>query len=184
MNAFQRLAFLPVVPLLVSAAPAEHVISMPDAPNFALVIPARTPVKFRAWKDGYAHFDGRFVLTGDFTLSLMEGCDLIDEACLAVDIEPDPAIAARLPRWKNDGDMWITIIGERQMIRSIANPTQRAALLANKIPRLTGRTSIIVNGFSAGVECDSTYYLARFVAFTKPPQLARTKFTGGYGCGA
>ena len=109
-------------------------------------------MKFRGWKDGYAHFDGRIVLTGEYTLSLVEACDLQDDDCLEVDIKPDPAIAARLPRWKNDGDMWVIITGERQMIRSIASPKQRAALLANKIPRLTGKTSIVVDDFSAGVE--------------------------------
>ena len=145
-------------------------------------------MRFRSWhKYGYAQFDGRFVLTGAYALTLTspELCEARRrEDCLVMDIEPDRAIAARLPHLKNGRrDMWITIRNERRLIQSIISSRQRVALLAGKTQSVTGRTSIVVDQFSVAGDCDSVWYSARFLAIARPPKLARGRFSGGFGCG-
>ena len=187
MNVFARLAVLPIAALLISAAPAAQEIPWRGSGSrWVLVVPHGSPVKFRGWHEyGYARFEGRFVLTGEYALTLTDNCERPGtEDCLTLDIEPDPAIAARLPHLKDDSDVWITIRDERRFLRSIAGPQQRAALLAGKIRSVTGRTSIVVDQLWAGGDCEQAWYSARFVAIAKPSKLARTEFTGGFGCGA
>ena len=142
-------------------------------------------MEFRGWHQyGYAEFDGRFVLTGKFALTLTENCERPGtEDCLVLDLEPDPAVAARLPYYRNQSGGWINIREEGRLVRSIASPRQRAALVAGKIQSLTGRTSIVVDQLSTGIDCESASFWARFVAVGKVPKLARTNFNGGFGCG-
>ncbi len=150
------------------------------------MIPSNSPVKFREWHEyGFAQFDGRFVLTGEFALNMTDNCEGAGEDCLALDIKPDLAIASRLPHWKDDaGEIWIGITGEKQLVQTIASPRQRAALVAGKIPHVTGRVSIVVDDFSAGGDCDSHWYTARFVKLAQPPKLALTDASGAVGCWA
>lgn len=184
MPAFSRLAVFLLAVALVGAAPAAQEIPWRGS-NWVLLVPHGSPVKFRGWHEhGYARFDGRFVLTGEYALTLTDNCQRPGtEDCLIVDIEPDPAIVARLPHIKDGGDVWITIRNEGRLLRSIAGPRQRAALLAGKIRSMTGRTSIVVDQFSVGGDCEQVWYSARFVAFATPPKLARAEFGGGFGCG-
>lgn len=191
MNAFRRLAIIPFVTLMLGAAPTHQVIRPPNStnpPNFtdwAIIVPSDSLVKFRAWHEyGYAQFNGRFVLSGEFALRMTENCDGVGEACLVIDVKPDSAIAARLPHWNNQGDMSIGLKDDKQLIQSLSDRPQRAALVTGKIPHLTGRLSIVVDEFSAGGDCESAWYAARFVEIAKPPRLARTGFTGDVGCGA
>jgi hypothetical protein len=184
-----RVATLPLALLLVGAGPPAKVVPDLYDSKLALVIPTGSPVKFRSWKDGYAQFDGQFVLTGNYALSVMDNCDGIGEACIQLDIEPDPPIAARLPYWNNRGKRWgnadwITITEEKRLVKIIANSHQRAALVAGKIRSLTGRTAIVVDDFSTGGGCESVWFAARFVAIAKAPKIARTNFTGAFGCAA
>ena len=182
---FGRIVALVSALLLVGAAPAAQEISWPGS-NWVLEVPHGSPVKFQGWHEhGYARFDGRFVLTGDYALTLTENCERPGtEDCLTIDIEPDPAIAARLPRMKDDGDVWITIRDDGRLLRSIAGPRQRATLLTREGRSVTGRTSIVVDEFSVGGDCEQVWYSARFVALEVAPKLARTDFSGGFGCGA
>lgn len=172
--------------MLISAAPPPQEIASPRS-KWVIAVPPRSLVKFRRWhEDGYAQFDGRFLLTGEYALTLVSDgvCESPRrEDCLTLDVEPDPAIKARLPHLKNGGDMWVTIEDERRLVQSITRPKQRAALVAGKIQSVTGRTSIIVDQFSVGSDCESVWYSARFVALAKPLKPARTEFDGGFGCG-
>jgi len=172
------------VTLLVSAAPAAQEIAWPGT-SWTLIVPVGSPLKFRGWNqdgDGDAKFDGRFVLTGEFALTTTENCER-STLCLQMDIEPDPPIAVRLPHLKNGGQVWITITNEGQLVRSISSPEQRSALLAGKLQSVTGRTSIVVDQFRVGGDCEQVWYSARFVSFAKPPTYAQTEFGGGFGCG-
>jgi len=186
MKAFVRIAALPFAALLVGATPAAQEIPWRGgAADWVIIVPKGSPVKFNDWHEyGYARFDGRFVLTGQYALTLTDNCERPGtEDCLVVDIDPDPEIAARLPRVKNHGDVWITISEDGRFLRSIAGPRERAKLLSGKIRSVTGRTSIVADQFSVGGDCEQVWYSARFVAFAKPPKPARTRFGGGFGCG-
>ena len=172
---------VPMFLMLVSAAPARQTIAHPEYKQHTLTIPAGSPVRFRNWdKYGVAHFDGRFTLTGTFTYGCAFDCgEPPDEAYYQLEIVPDAAIAARLPRWNNQGDVSIVILREKRLVASIAT-RQRTALRVGKIPYLTGRTTIVVDDVQTGFSCDAAYFTARFVAIAAAPQLARTE-QGGVG---
>jgi hypothetical protein len=186
VNALARLSALPFTALLFGATPAAQEIPWRGgASDWIIIVPQGSPVKFNGWHQyGYAQFDGRFVLTGQYALTLTDNCERPGtEDCLVVDIDPDPEIAARLPRVKHSGDVWITIREDGRLRRAIVGPRERAELLSGKIRSATGRTSIVVDRFSVGGDCEQVWYSARFVAFAKPSSPARTRFGGGFGCG-
>jgi hypothetical protein len=45
------------------------------------------------------------------------------------------------------------------------------------------QVAIVVDDYSAGIECDSASYSARYVALAKPVRLASAKVEGDFGCG-
>jgi hypothetical protein len=171
--------------LLIGAAPADQEIPWPNS-SWVIAVPKDSPVRFKGWHEyGYAQFDGRFVLTGEYALTVMELCERPGtEECLVFDVQPDPVIARRLPHLKDGGDAWITVTDEKKrLVETITSPEQRKALLRGKLDSVTGRTSIVVDQFWVGGDCDQVWYSARFVEFAQPRKDARTEFGGGFGCG-
>jgi len=172
---------------LVAAAPAGKPTEIRSGlGDEALVVPAGSPVRFlRFGKDYEGRFSGRFVLTGTF----FYGCEIECEPPLQKDqvfaaIVPDPEIAAVLPHWKlRDNDMRIYLVNGERLASQIVTRQERAALLAGKIDDVRRHVTIIVDDFRAGIDCDSAFYSARFVAIAKPIEIARAKPDGNYGCG-
>jgi hypothetical protein len=98
------------------------------------------------------------------------------------DIIPDPGSA--LPHWKlRNGDMLIYLVDGERLANQIVSRQERAALLAGKVQDIRKHVSILVNDFEAGIECDSPFYSARFIAIAKPVNLASAKTKPNYGCG-
>ena len=186
MTNLARAALLPLVAMIVSAAPAPRVIPLPGVPDEALIIPTDSPVKFHRWdKYGYAEFDGRFVLTGTFTYGNNEADyeGPLKDDDLEFRMVPDPQFAARLPNWKiRHNDMFILIKRGSMLGHSITSSREHAAILAGKIHGVHGRISIVVDNFRTGIECDSANFTARFVAVSKAPRLVQVEFKGDYGC--
>lgn len=175
----------PLMLLLVSAAPAEQVIPLPGGEGESLIIPADSPVQFRHFGTADdAHFSGRFVLAGTYSLE----CDYCDgpstEKDLELSIVPDPQLAARLPHWKvHDNQVKVYMFGERALVRTIGTPEQRAEVVSHKRDDIHGRIAIVVDDFRLAIDCDSSFYSARFVRMAKPLQLAQAQRDGNYGCG-
>jgi len=185
MSPLARIAALPTAALIASAAPAPTVIPHPEIRGEALIVPRDSPVRFRRFdKYGYAHFDGRFVLSGTFTYGCQVDCEgPVKEGDLQLNVVPDPALAARLPHWRVDTtDMMISISRGSRFAKTIGTPRQRASLLAGRTPDLRGRIAIVVDDFSTGIECDSAGFRARFVSVARAPTLARVELNGDYGC--
>ena len=175
--------------LLVGSATPGQVIPHPHAEGEALIIPPDSPVRFRGFdkRSGYGHFKGRFVLTGTFSYGCGSNCadyeGPLEKSDLHIGIVPDPELAARLPNWKiRNNDMMIFINSDEPLAAAIANPEQRAALLAGKISSLQGRIAIVVDNFQAGLECDSATFTARLVAIAEAPRAAPVELSGDYGC--
>ena len=178
------LAFCPA-----QAAPGDKIIPAKDANGHVIFVPHDSPIQFHHFGGKYdpheAHFAGRFVLTGTFTYGCDIECDppLKDED-LILAIEPDRAVAARLPHWGAGccSDMLIYITRERRLIDAITSPKDRARLRSGKITRIEGRISVVVDNFVAGISCDQPVYTARFVSIVRPS--ARKPGSGGFfGCG-
>ena len=188
MTVLTRAAFLPLFFLLVSATVGPTIIPLPGDPDEAVIVPRDSPVKFRGWdKYGYAEFEGRFTLSGTFTYGCWSNCaddnGPVEESDLDVRIVPDPSIGERLPHWRHrKNDMLILITRSRRLAASIASPRQHAALRSGKLEHLRGQTTIVVEQFETGLECDSANFRARFVAIAKAAKLASAGFDGDYGC--
>jgi hypothetical protein len=169
---------------LISATPAGKAREIPWVPGSdeAIVIPAASPVRFKGFnKDHYAVFSGRFVLTGTFVYGCNVDCDPPNPDVEA-DIIPDPGSA--LPHWKlRSGDMLIYLVDGERLANQIVSRQERAALLAGKVKDVRKHVSILVDDFQAGIECDSPFYSARFIAVAKPLKLASAKTEANYGCG-
>jgi hypothetical protein len=173
---------------LASAAPPPKATFIPWTPgNYeGLLIPAASPIHFTRWdKEHYAHFSGRFILTGTFVYGCNVECGPpMQSADIEADVIPDPAMAARLPRWKlRNGDLLIYLVDGERLAKQIVTRNERAALLAGKVPDVRKHVAIVVDDFQAGIECDSAFYSARFIAIAKPVQVARGKTEPNYGCG-
>jgi hypothetical protein len=186
MTAFARIALVPMAALLVSATSSARVIPLPKGEGEALVVPVNSPVRFRGFgRYDVARFAGRFVLTGTF----IYGCEIECEPPLQADevfvrIVPDAASAGVLPRWKfRNGNMRIYLVGGERLAQAIVTPREKAALLAGKVEDVRKQVAFVVDDYSAGIECDSASYSARYVALAKPVRLASAKVEGDFGCG-
>lgn len=184
-SAFARAALVASTLLLVGAAPAEQVIPLPGVDGEALIIPANSPVQFsRFGTEDDAHFSGRFVLTGTYSLE----CDYCDESStekdLVLDVDPDPQLAERLPHWKiRDQDVKVYLFRTDALVRGISTSKERAEVVSHKRDDIHGRIAMVVDDFRLAIECDSSFYSARFVRIVKPLQLAQAQRDGNYGCG-
>lgn len=169
---------------LLAAAPAGEAREIPWVPGSdeAIVIPAASPVRFKGFnKDHYAVFSGRFVLTGTFVYGCNVDCDPPNPDVEA-DIIPDADSA--LPHWKlRNGDMLVFLVDGERLANQIVSRQERAALSAGKVPDVRKHVSIVVDDFEVGIECDSPFYSARFIAIAKPAKLASAKAQPNYGCG-
>ena len=172
---------------LLSAAPAAKPTEIEWLPggDEAIVIPAESPVHFKGFnKDHYATFRGRFVLAGTFVYGCNVECEPPQQADWEADLIPDPAMAAALPHWKlRNGDLLIYLVDGERLAKQIVTGKERAALMAGKIPDVRRHVAIVVDDFQAGIECDSAFYSARFIAVATPAQIASAKVQPNYGCG-
>jgi hypothetical protein len=159
-------AVLPAL-LLLGAAPAPRVIPLPHVEGEALVIPPNSPIQFRGFdKQGAAHFNGRFTVTGTFTY----GCEF----------ECNPPIK----EWQENFVVTpvLYINHATGLTRTLGTPAKRAALRSGKLANLHGRISIVVDAYEASIVCDGPNYSARFVAVAKPAVLAEKPVKAEYGC--
>jgi hypothetical protein len=186
MKLLARVAAVPLAALVVSAAPAQRYIPLDDYGE-ALVLPAHTPVQLVSFdkKRATARFRGQFVLTGLFVY----GCDIECEAPIAKgdvhgSIIPDRAVASRLPHWKiRDNDIRISLAGDDRLAAQVVSPDERAAIFAGKTGSVRKHVSIVVDRFTAMIECDGPSYTARFISLAKPARTATARLGGDYGCG-
>jgi hypothetical protein len=175
------LAFVPA-----QAAAGDKRIPVKGYNGHVLIVPHDSPIRFDHFGGKYdpneVHFRGHFILSGKFSY----GCDIecnppLRDEDLILTIEPDAAVAARLPHWENGGDMLIYISRERRLIDAITSSADRARLRSGKIANLDGRVTVIADKFVAAYECDHPVYTARFVSLVRAP--ARTRISGGLsGC--
>ena len=173
---------------LVSASPGAKPTEIAWTPGSdeAIVIPAASPVRFKGFdKEHYARFSGRFVLTGTFVYGCNVECGPpMQNADIEADLIPDPAMAAALPHWKlRNGDLLIYLVDGERLAKQIVTRRERTALMAGKLPDIRKHVAITVDDFQAGIECDSAFYSARFIALAKPVQVAQKKVEPNYGCG-
>ncbi|MDQ0462536.1 hypothetical protein QO010_000284 [Caulobacter ginsengisoli] len=178
-----KLSILAIAALLL-AAPLDKSIPMGGGGD-ELIVPGASLVKFEGVdEDLVAHFDGRFLLKGQFHYACLYECTGSgDEAVLSV--TPDPVIAGRLPRLKSRNPVRVDRIliygGEAFALANIP-AAKRAAVISGTLAEVTGRAEFMVDAYAASLECDGSLYTARFVGTARPETLPKP-VAGQFGCG-
>jgi hypothetical protein len=154
------------------AAPTAQTIATADGAD-ALIVPATSPVRYRSTGSfDDIHFAGRFVLTGVFHYGCEVDCDQPDRE-FSLYIVPDADQQARLPHWsRRSGKLYVRFDHAERFARAMDRLQETRLLRAGKLDEITGRVSIIVEDFTAEIECDGPSYWATFVAIEKPIQVA------------
>jgi hypothetical protein len=84
-------------------------------------------------------------------------------------IIPDPSVVARLPHWKRHTNPMSVFIGHQVPLgRIVATEEQRRALRSGKLDHLEGHISIVVEDFTAALDCDHADYSATYVRMAAP----------------
>ena len=156
----------------LSAAAAGGATQIPFFADEVLIVPKDSVVHFRSKElHGPAVFDGKFVLTGTYYYGDAEFNDG-PEVMLELTFIPDPASAARLPYFKQRGRPNAVFLTNGAAFANSVIPRATLATLNQKgAPRATGRVSIWVDRFQAGVVCDAPEFNARFVSVYRPAVL-------------
>jgi hypothetical protein len=152
-----------------------------------LVVPADSPARPLATdRDrGFVEFDGRFVISGPYSIE----CDeLLDEPCtrdnVVLFIEPDATLFERLPKWENGGDKpLIAITHATGFIEANLDSSTLEQLQSGSIMRKTGHASFVVENFATGLDCEAAWYSARLVSFGSVASADDRTPQGTTGCG-
>jgi hypothetical protein len=180
---------IPFLVLLLGTAPADQVIPLPGGYGEAIIVPAGSPVRLARFnKEGSeyvgARFDGRFVVEGTFVLDCNYCEPGENDNQLSLNLVPDAAISSRLPHWKvHNNQIAIDVMGADSFIRTISTADERRRLLSGELDEIRGRTTLVLDHFEAGLDCDSADYSARFVAVARAPIRKKLELAGDFGCG-
>ncbi len=154
-----------------------------------LVMPAESPVRFRGVKDNYARFGGEFVLSGTYSYGWEHSTDCAEAngslGMLTLTILPDDAFYKKLPHWKfHDQTPPIYISGGKRFVEKHVSSADRESVQKCRVEQIGGRAEILVDSFTASVDCDGPTYVARYVADVaedRPRKLAAL-IPGQWGC--
>ena len=174
------LAVLPLQP--ATAVGGVSTIALPRGVD-TIVIPADSPVTFASrGKHSGVNFDGRFVLSGTYYYGDAEFNDG-PEVMLELTFIPDPAMAARLPYFKERGRPHAIFLTNGEALAKAVIPGATLAALNKKgAPYATGKVSILVDKFTTQIECDAPEYTARFISVYKPAVLVALAKSPDTGC--
>ena len=179
-----RLLALALAALSIAAAPPAAEYPLNDVEGEALVVPASSPVKFTGFEEHRGRFSGEFILNGTLIYRCEVDCDVpIDPRSLTAFVIPDRPLASTLPYWKaRRSEIRIQFDNGEQLADAVIGAAERKALLAGKVSDIRKRVSLKVDDFRLGLDCDSAFYSARFVAIARPPRIARLSGPIDEGC--
>ena len=136
-----------------------------------LVIPAKCPVRFAAiGPGGTVLFKGRFLLSGLYRYAYAAadaGSRVADGFKLC--FVPDRAMAMGLPHWEEQRTA-ATLEFENPdvFVQAVIRPPVLRSLYDDRIPSVSGRASVWVDGYSALSDGDRSVYCVRFMAVAAP----------------
>ena len=179
------LAVLSVMLLLAPAALAAPSarIALPNKSD-TVVLPPGSGLKFDKFdSDGNVVFSGKLTLSGTFYYgdNAFNDGTTVD---LTLYFHPDAATIARLPYLQTRGKAGeIVLTNGEAFAASVLTPAQRATLAkkSKTAPYATGTASVLVDGFDAGVVCDTASFTAHYLSLVKPAT-AKMGADPGAGC--
>lgn len=168
-------------------APGGPFAAAAQAQDMTLQVPADSLVRVLSYdrESVTAEFSpGRFTLSGAFRYGCGDACEKpFRQGDMQLEFVPDPKVAARLPRWKGYTTSLAIEIDEGDAFAAKVIPPQvMQELLQGRRKWVTGRATIVVDGFHSGVDCDAAWYSARFVSLAEPPSLKPVQVAGGASC--
>jgi hypothetical protein len=131
----------------------------------ALVIPAGSTLRLaRAREDDIqASFVGRVTLSGRYRF---EG----SREDMALSFWPDRQSRDRLPHWKNrEVPDEMSIDNVPAFARAVVPKGQLAKLNAGTLQSISGRVTIVADGYETSISCDVTSASVRFVSVVNQP---------------
>ena len=176
MSRFMLVMALGLFSASVSAGPLEAV-HVQEGLDFA--IPKATPVQFASLEQyGVATFAGRFLMSGTFYYGYESDDPNADATygLLELYFIPDKRLAAKLPYWSQRGHVHeIRFLNERAFVNAVISQKSIKNLAEKKIRSLSGRASVLVEGYQASVECDYPTYSVTFVSAENLATIAATR---------
>jgi hypothetical protein len=170
-----------------------------DPPNRAHT-PPRSPFHATGpesleWPRGFVEYEGRTTVSAKYRFVFDEENGFEQNPHLF--LMPDPASQASLPyltRWvyESDGDsrtvertekaeeIWVENVAEAAL--ALLGKQLAAEVLAGKHQKVTGEAVVVIEGFSAGYECDSPSFATRFVEVRREISAPAATTRGVGGC--
>jgi hypothetical protein len=153
------------------------------------LVPAGSPVKFKSndeWT--VASFQGQFTVSGSYRVQYdgvpaRKNC----EVCVPiwnVNFKPDRAQARKLPHWTRGPVRELYFQNADEFVGSILSEKTTNQLRSGEMLVASGRTTLIVENFTASVDCDTASYSVRFVRMLGQADmfLAKSKGQPDSGC--
>jgi hypothetical protein len=167
---------------VASACADERKIDLAGGAD-SLIVPANSPVRYNfTGKYDDIHFVGRFILTGKFYYGCASDCDERDPSFELL-IVPDADQQARLPHWsQRTREIRVSIGSDRRLVPGIVPKRELALVRAGKLDAVSGRVSILVDNYTAAIECDAPVYSVTFVGLVKSVQVAAASDASKFGC--
>ena len=169
---------------LAGATTPPQVISW-DRYGEALIVPSGAPLQFTGIDENrVARFKGSAVVTGTFVY----GCDIeckfpLAEQDLVGSIVADTSISERLPHWKiRGGGMRIYLHDAPRLAAQVFSQKELTAIASGRLNPGHKRVSVVIENFSAAIECDSATYEAHFVSLAAPATGATASNDGNSSC--
>ena len=163
------------------AGPAQH---LPFSDIDTLIVPESSPLAVRSTdkKEVSVQISGRYVLSGTYHLGYL-GWEGEQPGDWTAYIDPDAADRAKLPYWqRRGGNEHVWIDNQRQFARAVIPADVLTRLQTEKIKSVSGRISIVVEGYKAWIECDAPNYSTHFVSIYKPQLVQLSQAYTGFGC--
>lgn len=150
-------------------------------------IPKESPFKVAKKSIDGVYFSGQVQVTGWYVYGRNNPADEVGIAYPKPDLYflPDDQSRWLLPYLKEKGAVaGFYFRNPDAFLKAVVAPGLVAQVKAEKVRSITGEITIIIDSFSATVECDTAMYSASFVrAVTEAPVMAQKSYAEAISCG-
>lgn len=153
------------------------------ADDDALIVPAQSSLHFHNFgPESAGEFDGAIELSGTWYYGVdpFNGDDTEGANFYFV---PDNASYGRLPRFKVRGQPeYIFLTNAIDLLNLVASKADQAKAEKKKAKYISGKVTIWIDKFDAGIECDAPTFDAHFLRIAQPSMRMAAANMPGEGC--
>jgi len=160
-------------------------IHVTDSVDYA--IPAGSPVKFASiGQYNVANFSGRFNLNGTYHYGYVTDNPEADAkyGTLFLFFVPDHDILVQLPYWDKQGKIDdLEFANSKEFVAAVIPKDKLKQLQEKNLFSISGRASVLVEGYQISIECDHATSLVKFIKVNAAPSvLASHNLISPLGC--